>query len=133
MDGKTLARIGAIVFVAVAITATAIEMNRKDVRPEAFATQGHPVASQDPLAAELLRCSEIGEAGTRDPACLRAWAENRRRFLGQPAPGVSSAPSAPTTLFPNAPASAEPIRKGSAPAELAEPATPADPARPEVR
>ena len=29
MDGKTLARIGAIVFVAVAITAAAIEMNRK--------------------------------------------------------------------------------------------------------
>lgn len=133
MDGKTLARIGAIVFVAVAITATAIEMNRKDDRAIDVATRGRPVASQDPLAAELLRCSEIGEAGTRDPACLRAWAENRRRFLGQPAPAVSSAPSAPTTLFPSAPASADPMRKDSAPAELAEPATQADPAQPEVR
>lgn len=65
MDGKTLARIGAIVFVAVAITATAIEMNRKDDRPIDFATRVRPVASQDPLAAELLRCSEIGESTLR--------------------------------------------------------------------
>ncbi len=103
MDGKTLARIGAIVFVAVAITATAIEMNRKDVRPEAFATQGRSVVSQDPLAAELLRCSEIGESGTRDPGCLRAWAENRRRFFRQdaPTPAVdASKPAAPATETP---------------------------------
>ena len=132
MDGKTLARIGAIVFVAVAITATAIEMNRKDDRPIDFATRVRPVASQDPLAAELLRCSEIGEAGPRDPACLIAWAENRRRFLGQPAPAVSSVPSAPTTLFPSAPASADPIRKDSAPADLTGHAVQAEPARPAI-
>ncbi len=30
MDGKMLARLGAIVFVAVAVTATAVEMSRKD-------------------------------------------------------------------------------------------------------
>jgi conjugative transfer region protein TrbK len=30
MDGKMLARIGAVVFVAIAITATAIEMTRKE-------------------------------------------------------------------------------------------------------
>ena len=30
MEGKTLARIGAIVFVAVAITVTVVEMTRKD-------------------------------------------------------------------------------------------------------
>lgn len=133
MDGKTLARLGAVVFVAVAITATAIEMNRKDDRPIDFAARERPVASQDLLAAELLRCSEIGEAGPRDPACLRAWAENRRRFLGQPAPVSSPAPSAPTTLFPSAPASVDPIRKDNAPAELAEPAMQVDPARQEVR
>ena len=33
MDGKTLARVGAIIFVSVAITATAIEMTRKEERP----------------------------------------------------------------------------------------------------
>ena len=33
MDGKMLARLGAIVFVAIAITATAIEMTRKEDAP----------------------------------------------------------------------------------------------------
>ena len=35
MDGKLFARIGAIVFVAVAVTATAIEMTRKEEEPAA--------------------------------------------------------------------------------------------------
>ena len=34
MDCKMLARLGAIVFVSFAITATAIEMTRKDAAPE---------------------------------------------------------------------------------------------------
>lgn len=133
MDGKTLARIGAVVFVAVAITATAIEMNRKADQPEAFATQGRLVATHDPLMAELLRCSQVGEAGTRDPGCLKAWAESRRRFLRQPASPSSPGPVAPTTLFPSAPAAADPIHKDSTPADLTGPATQADPTRPEVR
>jgi conjugative transfer region protein TrbK len=83
MDGKTLARIGAVVFVAVAITATAIEMTRHEVTPDSVATQARPVMARDPLNAELARCSGIGEAGGRDPSCLKAWADNRRRFLGQ--------------------------------------------------
>lgn len=33
MDGKMLARLGAIVFVAIAITATVIELNRKEDAP----------------------------------------------------------------------------------------------------
>lgn len=85
MDGKVLARIGAIVFVAVAITATAIEMSRKEEPAESWAS-GRPAAtSHDPLRDELIRCQSLGEKGPRDPACLRAWAENRNRFL---APGA---------------------------------------------
>lgn len=133
MDGKTLARVGAIVFVAVAITATAIEINRKDASADSPATQGRPATAPDPLAAELLRCSEIGEAGTRDPGCLKAWAENRRRFLGRPAPLSSPSPLAPTTLFPSAPASADPIHKDSALAGVTGRAMQAEPAQPEVR
>jgi conjugative transfer region protein TrbK len=82
MDGKTLARIGAVVFVAVAITATAIEMNRHEVAPNNVATQARPFTERNPLDTELARCSGIGEAGARDPSCLKAWADNRRRFLG---------------------------------------------------
>jgi conjugative transfer region protein TrbK len=106
MDGKTLARIGAVAFVALAIAATAIEMSRKDDQPEASASEQPAITARDPLETELARCSRAGEAGARDPACLTAWAENRRRFLGQPAPASSapSAPTAPTTLFPSEPA-----------------------------
>lgn len=108
MDGKTLARIGAVIFVALAITATAIEMNRPADRPDDPVTVAQPITARDPLRAELTRCGGMGEAGGRDPSCLRAWAENRRRFLGQPEPALPPASDAPTTLFPSASPSAEP-------------------------
>ena len=88
MDGKLLARLGAIIFVAIAITATAIEMTRKDepapVRP---ASQLQPPA--DPLRQSLRRCQQLGEAAASDPGCLATWAENRDRFLRRtPAPAA---------------------------------------------
>jgi conjugative transfer region protein TrbK len=85
MDGKMLAPIGAVVFVAVAITATAIEMSRKEEAPEAWPSGRAAVTAADPLRDELIRCQALGRAGPRDSACLRAWAENRNRFL---APGA---------------------------------------------
>ena len=123
MDGKTLARIGAVVFVAIAVTATAIEMTRKDDRQNSPATQARAVTERDPLGAELARCSGMGEAGARDPSCLKIWAENRRRFLGEPAP--TPAPTAPATMFPSALAD-EP--QGKIP-----PTIPVEPSRPEAR
>ncbi|MBN9579877.1 MULTISPECIES: putative entry exclusion protein TrbK-alt [unclassified Rhizobium] len=81
MDGKMFARLGAVVFVAVAITATAIEMTRKEEPAESWASSRPNTTPPDPLRDELFRCQALGEAGPRDPACLRAWAENRRRFL----------------------------------------------------
>ncbi|MBP8234746.1 MAG: putative entry exclusion protein TrbK-alt [Hyphomonadaceae bacterium] len=123
MDGKILARIGAVVFVAIAVTATAIEMTRKDERQNSPTAQTRTVRERDPLGAELARCSAMGEAGPRDPSCLRAWAENRKRFLGQSAP--APAPAEPATLFPNAPADAA---RGNA-----TPAIPAEPSQPEAR
>ena len=118
MDGKTIARIGAVAFVAIACLATAIEMNRHD-DPQVRATiQVRPALERDPLDAKLARCSQLGEAGARDPSCLKAWGQARRRFLGKTAASTpATAPSAPVTLFPNAP-SADP----SKPATQAEPA-----------
>jgi conjugative transfer region protein TrbK len=81
VDPKTLARIGAIAFVAVAITATVIELSRKEERPETAPSRPAQAGVADPLREELFRCQSLGEAGPRDPACLRAWAESRRRFL----------------------------------------------------
>lgn len=89
MDTKLLARLGAIVFVAIAITMTAIEMARAPEppreEPRAIADISAPT---DPLLIELRRCQSLGQAGASDPDCLRAWAENRRRFL---APGARPA------------------------------------------
>ncbi len=83
MDMKMLARLSALVFVAVAILATAVEFGRKEVEPSPLPSAS--IGEPDPLRAELVRCQMLGEAGIRDTACLRAWAENRRRFM---APGA---------------------------------------------
>lgn len=87
MDGKMLARLGAVAFVAVAITATAVELTRKEERPEMESARPAQINAEDPLKTELRRCQSLGEAGPRDPACLRAWAESRQRFL---TPGIAS-------------------------------------------
>lgn len=81
MDGTILARFGAIAFVTIAITATVLELTRKEERPEMESARPAQTNAEDQLKAELLRCQSLGEAGPRDPACLRAWAESRRRFL----------------------------------------------------
>jgi len=88
MDGKMLARLGTIVFVSLAITATAIEMTRKELAPET----GHvrvvePV--RDALREQQRGCQQLGPAAGNDAGCLRVWAETRDRFLGHvPAPAV---------------------------------------------
>ena len=76
MDGKMLARLGAIIFVAIAITATVIEMPRGRPAPELQ-------RPTDPLRQSLRDCQRLGEAAASDPDCLAAWAENRDRFLGR--------------------------------------------------
>jgi conjugative transfer region protein TrbK len=92
MDGKMLARLGAIIFVAVAVTATAIEMTRKE---EASAPK--PVSLQqsarDPLREEQRRCQQLGQKAAEDSECLRVWAETRERFIGR-----APAPSSPTQI-----------------------------------
>lgn len=82
MEGKNLARIVAIIFVAFAITATVIEMTRED-EPVREAPAPALAPSVDPLRAEQRRCQQMGEAAARDPGCLAVWAETRDRFLGR--------------------------------------------------
>ena len=89
MDGKMLARVGAVVFVAVAVTATAIEMTRKDAAPET--ERVHAVEpKRDALREGQRRCQQLGQQAADDAECLRVWAETRDRFLGR-----TRAPAAP--------------------------------------
>lgn len=82
MDGKMLARLGAVVFVAVAITATAIELSRKEAVPAtAPVLVLRPEA--DPLHERQRRCQQLGLKAAENAECLRAWAETRDRFLGR--------------------------------------------------
>ena len=86
MDGKMLARLGAVVFIAIAFTATAIDMTRKD-EPSASRPASALQPPADPLRATLRRCQQLGEAAASDADCLAAWAASRDRFLGRtPAP-----------------------------------------------
>ena len=96
MDGKTLARLGAVIFVAIAVTATAIEMTRQDETPANPTPVVVAPSAPDPLREGQRRCQRLGEAGARDAECLRVWAESRDRFLGldrQRPPAVPQAAS----------------------------------------
>ena len=75
-------RAGAIGFAVLALTASAFETSRGGGGAKELASSE---ASRDPLAAELDRCNAVTPTDPRDEACERAWAENRRRFLGAPA------------------------------------------------
>ena len=88
MDGKMLVRLGAVVFVAIALTVTAIDMTRKD-EPSASRPASALQPPADPLRETLRRCQQLGEAAASDTDCLAAWAESRDRFLGRtPAPAA---------------------------------------------
>lgn len=81
METQLLARIGAVIFLALAITMTAIEMSRPPEPARAGPAAVAETSATDPLLIELRRCQSLGQASASDSDCLRAWAENRRRFL----------------------------------------------------
>lgn len=82
MEGKVLAWIAAIVFIAIAIMAGLIEMARNDDPvPAPLAPSLQAPASS--LREDQRRCQLLGEAAAVDADCLRIWAESRDRFLGR--------------------------------------------------
>lgn len=84
MDEAMLARLGAVIFVAIAGTAAVVEMSREEKAAELspLRTVG---AERDHLRDEQRQCQQLGEAAARDTACLKVWAQTRDRFLGRPA------------------------------------------------
>jgi conjugative transfer region protein TrbK len=79
VETKTIARLGAVAFVAVVLTATALQM--RDTPPPPTEIITFDEEGVDPLAVEFQRCQSLGAAGANDTLCLRAWAENRSRFF----------------------------------------------------
>ncbi|WP_319498744.1 putative entry exclusion protein TrbK-alt [uncultured Cohaesibacter sp.] len=90
MNSKTAIRLAAILFVAIAMTATVIEMRRKEPPLQESSVPSLPT-TMDPLRATLRRCQQMGEAAAADADCLAAWARSRDRFLGK-----STAPELPS-------------------------------------
>lgn len=75
-----LVRLAAVVFLALAVAAAAVEMIRNEVAPLPLAGRSLQ-AETDALRARQKRCLLLGEAAGRDAHCLRVWAETRDRFL----------------------------------------------------
>ena len=114
ISAKTWARIGAIAFVAFAILVSALSLRhgRSGSVAPSITVARESGAVTDPLVGELFRCQALGQGAESDAGCLRAWAENRRRFL---APGARPEARLPaTSMFPDAqgvpdPAAAPPV------------------------
>lgn len=82
MTSKLLARVGAGAFVAIAITMAALELREEPAPPQAeiFTLRDD---SGDDAKATLAYCAELGLEAASVDVCTEAWANERRRFLGQ--------------------------------------------------
>ena len=101
MNVRLPARIGAFPCLGVAIVMGLVAL-RDEPKPSSPPVTLSTDLPTDPLQAKLRSCQLAGQAAGSDPGCLAAWAENRRRFLGQrsrsepaadDAPGKSSEPA----------------------------------------
>lgn len=106
MDGKILARIVAVIFVAAAITATAIGMTRKEDSAGRAAPGESSVTVPNPDREALRRCQGLGAAALRDDHCLLLWGRQRDRFLGVDTPSMRPSagpgPQSPDAAMPEA-------------------------------
>src|SRR4029453_150588 len=97
MDPKIIARTAAVVVVAGAMLACALEWAQRNRTPAPSTATAHD--DMDPLADELSRCKTLGAEAANDAACKVAWSQNRARFLARSAPY----PDRSIELFPATP------------------------------
>ena len=84
MDPKIIARAAAVILLAAAVLACALELARQGRTLESFLPAAHD--NMDPLANELARCRALGAEAAHDAACKAVWVQNRARFLAPAAP-----------------------------------------------
>ncbi len=75
----------------IGLTAFAIELNKKPDHLMAMNVSA-PSIVEGPLEAELRWCRHLGDEALQDKACLKAWAQNRERFLKYAPPKYSQTP-----------------------------------------
>lgn len=92
MEGKAMARLIAILFLAIIMTVTLIRMERSGELPPLPGREARE-QPEDPLRAEQRRCQRMGEAAANDPDCLATWAATRDRFLGRTPEQSAATPS----------------------------------------
>lgn len=99
MEGPAAKKLIALILIGVILAGAAAWMATTDQPTPADRLSADSLVAADPLQAEFARCQALGEAGAHDPACLAAWAENRRRFLAPdrrpaaPSPAVLAMPT----------------------------------------
>ncbi|WP_205686791.1 putative entry exclusion protein TrbK-alt [Caulobacter flavus] len=87
MDPALAFRLAAAGFVATAVVVAALGQRASAVSPPPPAdAPAATLAAVDPHQDALRHCQRLGAAGAEDPECLAAWAQQRDRFLGRPAP-----------------------------------------------
>ncbi len=81
MEDPAAKKLIALILIGVILAGAAAWMATANQPTPAARPRAESLVAVDPLQAEFARCQGLGEAGAHDPACLAAWAENRRRFL----------------------------------------------------
>ena len=96
MDPKIIARAAAVILLAAAVLAGALELARQGRTLDSSLPVAHDNMN---LADELARCKALGREAEHDAACKAVWAQNRARFLAPSAPYQDRS----IELFPAAP------------------------------
>jgi conjugative transfer region protein TrbK len=84
MDPKIIARAAAVILLAAAVLACALELTRQGRTLESSLPAAHD--NIDLLADELARCRALGAEAAHDAACKAVWVQNRARFLAPSPP-----------------------------------------------
>jgi conjugative transfer region protein TrbK len=84
MNPMIIARTAAVVVLAGAVLACALEWAQRNRTPASSTATAHD--KTDPLADELSRCKALGAEAANDAACKVVWSQNRARFLARSAP-----------------------------------------------
>nr|WP_232793210.1 putative entry exclusion protein TrbK-alt [Caulobacter hibisci] len=82
LSGKAAFRLGAVGLAGMVIIVAAMQTHRDTPAKATPAPPSRPASQAG--HNELARCQALGADGAEEPDCLRAWEQQRRRFLGLP-------------------------------------------------